>query len=137
MNRIKVVKKRWLIPVLAAGLMALSGAACSRTPAPTPSATSPRPTLLLLVEKRAARARRQAVVPCHGAEKTAAPEQRARPDGLRKRGTPPLGFRVVAGLADALPLTDGQKGRICSYYAAYREAVGVFKLLLTGADPSA
>jgi hypothetical protein len=65
------------------------------------------------------------------------PGQKARLyKGLRQRKDS-TGLRVLAGLAEALDLTDGQRGKICFYYATYNEVVWFFRFILNGADSSA
>ncbi len=66
MRRIKVVNWRWIIPVLMA--VGLSWFGHSDTPPSVSKAgPAPRPTLLLLIERKDAQADGRPGLPCHGA----------------------------------------------------------------------
>lgn len=170
---------RWIIPVLAAGVVALSGfGKTDNSPPAAQAGPASRPTVLLwkvddldgfrggkfadaldLTDEQKAQvqsileAGRDKITSLRGdrerlkaffeeqkakLDAVLTPEQKARLEELRKkwRANLPTGFRVLVGLAEALDLTDGQKGKICSSYAAYSETVWVFRFVLTGAGPS-
>jgi len=65
------------------------------------------------------------------------PKQKARLYKGVRRWKDSAGLRVLAGLAETLDLTDGQRGKLCSYYATYNEVVWFFRFLLNGAGSSA